>query len=284
MLFFSVAVVLLVVVYFFMGVRIVPQSQNYLVERLGKYSRTLDAGLHFIVPFIEIVSKQVNILERQLPTNQVTAITKDNVNIGISLAVLYRVTDPAKTMYRIQNVDQAITTTVTGTVRSVIGRTEFDGVQSNRRELSDVIETELTAVCIEWGIVLSRVEIIDVDVDESTRNSMQLQLNAERTRRATVTEAEGKKQAAILQADAAYYAAQRDADGKRVLAEAESYSISIIAKAIAQDGEQAVQFQLKKIHTDALSTIGKSTNAKFIILPTDVLESVESAFKKISGK
>ena len=129
----------LVVVALKAAIRIVPQSENWLVERLGKYNRNMEAGLHILIPFFETVSHKVPIQERQLPPKPINAITLDNVTISISLAVLYRIADASKTMYRISNVDDAIMTIVNGTVRSVIGKTDLDGVQSNRRHLSDEI-------------------------------------------------------------------------------------------------------------------------------------------------
>ena len=174
----SIALLILVLVFFGLGIKIVPQSQNFVIERLGRYNRTLEAGLHIIIPVIEAVRHRVDILERQLPTSKISTITLDNVTIGIDLAILFRVVHAEKSVYRINNIDQAILTTVTGVVRSVIGKTDLDGVQSNRRSITEAIEEELRAVTEEWGIVLSRVEVIDVEVDDETRKAMQLQLNA----------------------------------------------------------------------------------------------------------
>ena len=119
--------VVLVLVVLKLGVKIVPQSENWLVERLGKFNRKLEAGLHLIIPFFESVRFKVSIQERQLPPKPINAITLDNVTISVSLAVLYRIVDASKTMYRIANVDDAIMTIVNGTVRSVIGKTDLDG-------------------------------------------------------------------------------------------------------------------------------------------------------------
>ena len=272
-----------VIIFFAFGVKIVPQSQNYIVERLGRFNRTLEAGLHIILPIVESIRHKIDILERQLPTREISSITLDNVTINVSLAILFRITDPAKTVYRIKDVDEAIKTTVTGVVRSVIGNTDLDGVQSNRRTLSETIESELRAVTQEWGIILSRVEIVDVKVDDETRGAMQLQLNAERTRRALVRQAEGEKEAAQLKADADFYTAQKQAESKRVLAEADAYSVSVVAKAIAEGGELAVDFEVKKINADAIKVLGMQENSKFILIPAQLLDSLSSLtsnFKK----
>ncbi len=263
---------ILVVVALRASIKIVPQSENWLVERLGKFNRKLEAGLHLIIPFFETVRFRVPILERQLPPRPINAITLDNVTIAVSLAVLYRIVDASKTLYRISNVDDAIMTIVNGTVRSVIGKTDLDGVQSNRRQLSEEIEQDLRVVSDEWGIMLTRVEILEVDVDPETKAAMQLQLNAERNRRALVREAEGKKQATELDADAQFYAAQKQAEAMKVKAEA--YAVTAVARAIAAGGASAVEFEIKKIQAQAVQELASGSNAKIVLLPSDVMSSL----------
>ena len=280
----SIALLILVLVFFGLGIKIVPQSQNFVIERLGRYNRTLEAGLHIIIPVIEAVRHRVDILERQLPTSKISTITLDNVTIGIDLAILFRVVHAEKSVYRINSIDQAILTTVTGVVRSVIGKTDLDGVQSNRRSITEAIEEELRAVTEEWGIVLSRVEVIDVEVDDETRKAMQLQLNAERNRRAVVRQAEGEKEAAQLQADADLYTAQRQAEAKRVLADADAYAVNAVAKAIANGGESAINFEIKKIQAKAIESLGVSESSKIVILPAEIMESLSSVASRLVSK
>ncbi len=268
----------------FLSLKIVPQTENWLVERMGKYSRTLNAGVHIVTPFIDRIAHKENILERQLPVKSVPSITRDNVQIEIKLAILYRVTDASRAWYRIKNIDQAIETIITGIVRSTIGNSDLDDVQSNRRVLSDTIEAEIQHVTEEWGIVLTRVEIVDVEVDAETRTAMQLQLNAERTRRALVREAEGKKQAANLAADAELYTAQQQAQAQRVLADAQAYSVKIIAEAINNGGEAAINFDIKKIQAEAIKTLGTQSSTKMILLPADLLETLSSVASKLAFK
>lgn len=279
-----IVLAILVVVTIKAAVKIVPQSENWLVERLGRYHRKMEAGLHLLVPFFETVRHKVPILERQLPPRPINAITLDNVTIAVSLAVLYRISDASKTMYRIDNVDDAILTLVNGTVRSVIGQTDLDGVQSNRRQLSEQIENDLSAVSQEWGIVLTRVEILEVDVDAETRQAMQLQLNAERNRRAVVREAEGRKQATELDADAQLYAAQKQAEAVKIRADAEAYAVSAVARAIADGGEGAVEFEIRKLQASAVQELGKGSNAKLVLVPSDVLSGLSGALGRIVSK
>ena len=278
------AIALLVAMYLFFAVKIVPQSQNWLVERLGKFNRRLEAGLHIIIPFFEAVRYKVDIVERQLPSKPIHAITHDNVNIEITIAVLYRISEASKTMYRINNIDDAILTIVNGTIRSVIGKTELDGVQSNRRQLAEELERELKEVANEWGIVLTRVEITDVEVDAETREAMQLQMNAERNRRALVREAEGKREAMQLQSDGELYAATKQAEAKRILADAEAYSVGVVSNAIANGGSSAIEFEVKKIQASAIQALGEGNNAKIILVPSNVLESLTGTIGAITSK
>ena len=273
--------VALVLVVLKLGVKIVPQSENWLVERLGKFNRKLEAGLHLIIPFFESVRFKVPIQERQLPPRPINAITLDNVTISVSLAVLYRIVDASKTMYRIANVDDAIMTIVNGTVRSVIGKTDLDGVQSNRRQISEEIESDLRSVSDEWGILITRVEILEVDVDPETKQAMQLQLNAERNRRALVREAEGKKQATELDADAQLYAAQKQAEAMKITADAEAYSVSVVSQAIAAGGASAVEFEIKKVQAQAVQELARGQNAKIVLLPTEVVSSLSGTLSGV---
>ncbi len=276
--------VFLILVTLKLGVKIVPQSENWLVERLGKFNRKLEAGLHLIIPFFESVRYKVPIQERQLPPKPINAITLDNVTISVSLAVLYRIVDASKTMYRIANVDDAIMTIVNGTVRSVIGKTDLDGVQSNRRQLSDEIERDLQTVSEEWGIMLTRVEILEVDVDPETKQAMQLQLNAERNRRALVREAEGKKQATELDADAQLYAANKQAEAMKIKADAEAYAVSAVARAISSGGASAVEFEIRKIQAQAVQELSKGNNAKIVLLPSDVMSSLTGGLNGVLSR
>jgi regulator of protease activity HflC (stomatin/prohibitin superfamily) len=181
-------------------------------------------------------------------------------------------------------LELGIKTVINGTVRSVIGKTELDGVQSNRRHIAEEIENELQHVADEWGIKLTRVEVTEIDVDDTTREAMQIQLNAERVRRGTVTKAEGEKQAAQLQAEARLYSAQKDAEAKKVAADAEAYAVSTVAKAISEGGASAVDFEIKKIQATAIQELSKGSNSKIVLVPSDVLSSLSGTVGKIASK
>jgi regulator of protease activity HflC (stomatin/prohibitin superfamily) len=250
------ALAIFLIVTIFKAVRIVPQSEKYVVERFGRLRSVLGPGINFLVPYLDRVAHKVSVLERQLPNARQDAISADNVLLQVETSVFYRVTEPEKTVYRIRDIDAAIATTVTGIVRSEIGKLELDQVQSNRAQLIERVREQVAAMVDEWGVEVTRAEILDVALDEATRNAMLQQLNAERARRAQVMEAEGKKRAVELGADADLYAADQAAKARRLTADAEAYATGVIAGAIKENGLEAAQFQVALKQVNALEAFG----------------------------
>ncbi|EAQ08125.1 MULTISPECIES: SPFH domain-containing protein [Yoonia] len=266
------------------GVRIVPQSEKFVVERLGRLQSVLGPGINFIVPFLDRVRHQVSILERQLPPMTQDAITSDNVLVQVETSVFYRIIEPEKTVYRIRDVDAAISTTVAGIVRSEIGRMELDQVQANRSRLIEAVREQVSQQVDDWGIEVTRAEILDVNLDQATRAAMLQQLNAERARRAQVTEAEGKKRSVELQADADLYAAEQEAKARRVLADAEAYATQVVAGAIAENGLEAAQYQVALKQVEAISKMGAGQGNQTVVLPANALDAFADAFKMLKGR
>jgi len=267
----SLAALLLYVLY--KSFIIVPQSQGFVIERLGKYSRVATAGLHVLVPFMESVRRKVDILERPLDPVQQDAITSDNVVIEVVVAVFFRVIAPERMIYRIRDIDSAVKTTVAGIVRSEIGETELDEVQSNRADLNLAIKEQLDGATRDWGIVITRAEVLDVKLNERTRDAMMQQLNAERKRRASVTEAEGSKRTIEINADAMLYEARKRAEGRKVIADADAYAIRIVSNAIAEHGSEAVEFEVRKRQIEAMTKVADGDNTRTIILPAEMVET-----------
>ena len=265
------------------GVRIVPQSEKHVVERFGRLHSVLGPGINFVVPFLDVVKHKISILERQLPTASQDAITRDNVLVQVDTSVFYRITQPEKTVYRIRDVDAAIATTVAGIVRAEIGKMDLDDVQSNRAQLISTIKTSVEDAVDNWGIEVTRAEILDVNLDQATRDAMLQQPNAERARRAQVTEAEGKKRAVELQADAELYAAEQIAKARRIQADAEAYATGVVAKAIAENGLEAAQYQVALKQVEALNALGNGAGKQTIVLPANALEAFGDAFKLLKG-
>lgn len=266
------------------GVHIVPQSEKYVVERFGRLRAVLGPGINLIVPFIDQVRHRISVLERQLPNSSQDAITADNVLVAVETSVFYRIIEPEKTVYRIRDVDAAIATTVAGIVRSEIGRMELDEVQSNRATLTREIREAIKAVVDDWGIEVTRAELLDVNLDEATRSAMLQQLNAERARRATVTEAEGAKRAIELRADADLYAAEQEAKARRIGADAEAYATSVVAAAIAEHGLEAAQYQVALKQVEALTKVGEGSGKQTILVPAHALEAFGDAFRMLKGR
>lgn len=276
------AVFLVIVV--LLGVKIVPQSQKFVVERFGRLQSVLGPGINFIVPFLDRVRHKVSILERQLPTASQDAITSDNVLVQVDTSVFYRILEPEKTVYRIRDVDAAISTTVAGIVRSGIGEMELDEVQSNRQQLIAKIKQQVADAVDDWGIEVTRAEILDVNLDNATREAMLQQLNAERARRAQVTEAEGTRRAVELAADAELYAAEQTAKARRISADAEAYATQVVAKAIQENGIEAAQYQVALKQVEALTAVGAGEGKQTVILPANALDAFGDAFKLLKGK
>ncbi|MCY1128177.1 SPFH/Band 7/PHB domain protein [Frigidibacter sp. RF13] len=267
-----------------LGVRIVPQSEKHVVERFGRLRAVLGPGINFIIPFLDRVRHKISVLERQLPTHKQDAITADNVLVTVDTSVFYRITEPEKTVYRIRDVDAAIATTVAGIVRAEIGTMDLDHVQSNRSSLIAKIRDALAQVVDDWGIEVTRVEILDVNLDEATRSAMLQQLNAERARRAQVTEAEGKKRAVELSADAELYAAEQVAKARRITADAEAYATGVVAQAIKENGIEAAQYQVALKQVEALSAVAAGQGSQTVIVPASALEAFGDAFKLLKGR
>ncbi|MSO77711.1 MAG: SPFH/Band 7/PHB domain protein [Alphaproteobacteria bacterium] len=265
------------------GIKIVPQSQEYVVEQFGKYVKTLKAGLNFIFPILNRVASKVSILERQLEPQQISVITKDNVEIQLTTAVFFRVVDADKSVYRITDIDQAVKTTVTSIVRSTGGQMEFDEVQAKRDFINEKIKVSLTEACSVWGIEITRTEVLDVSVDTATRAAMHQQLNAERERRAAVTKAEGDKQAQQLRAEAELYTARKQAEGRRVLAEAEAFATTTVGKAIQENGQPAIDFEIMKQQIVSMGELARSPNAKLVVIPSDITKTLGSLAVLLEG-
>ena len=268
------ALVALVIVYFLFGIKIVPQTEAYLVARLGKYNRTLNAGPNFIFPIIEHVRFKETVLERVLEFPRSAVFTNDNAEAYVEAVTYYKITDPARARFRILDLDEAITNMIYGNVRSVVGTLAIDELLSNREEINTKLLNALRDASDDWGIQVTRSEITNVDFSEQTKKAMQQQANAERERRATVTKAQGERESVQLAADAQLYEAKKIAEAKRIAAEAQAYAVTTVAEAIKNNGQEAVQFEVMLKQIGAIESLGNSDNSKLLVLPTNVTETL----------
>ena len=293
----SILILIFIIVTLRSSIRIVPQSMIFVVERFGRYTRSLNPGLSIIVPYIDKVAHKVSILERQLPEFQISVITKDNVEVKLETTVFFRIVDPGRTVYRIQDVNEAVNTTASSIVRSAAGKLELDELQSSRESMNSEISQNLQQAADVWGIDVTRTEIVDVIIDEETQAAQRQQLNAERERRAVIARSEGDKRSIELAADAKLYEAQKSAEAIRIEADADAYAIKVkaeadaeqtrlLSKAISNNGQSAVDFEVMKRQVEAISNLASSSSTKTIILPTNVtsslgsIETILSTFKK----
>lgn len=291
-----VVLVILIIYVIYLGIKIVPQSKVFVIERFGKFTRILDSGLSIIVPFVDNVAHRVDILERQLPAFTISVITEDNVEVGLSSTVFFRVIDAAKSVYRIKNIDSAIQNTAISIIRSAAGKLDLDSLQSSREAMNQEIASRLTKAAEVWGVEVTRTEILDVLVDEATKTSQRLQLNADRERRATIATAEGERRSIELKADAELYEAEKQAEAVRVTADAEAYAVKIkaeadaeqtrlVAEAIKNDGQPAINFEIMKRQVEGISDLAGSDQSKTLVIPTDItktLGSIETLLESFS--
>ena len=277
------AILIIYVVY--LGIKIVPQSKVFVIERFGKFTRILESGLSLIVPFVDRVAFRVDILERQLPSFNMSVITEDNVEVELVSTVFFRVLDAAKSVYRIRNIDLAIENTAISVIRSAAGKLELDDLQSSREAMNQEIAARLSKAAEVWGVEVTRTEILDVLVDEKTKESQRQQLNAERERRAKIAIAEGDKRSVELKADAELYEAKKQAEAVKVQADADAYAVkvkasadaeqtTVIAEAINNNGQAAINYEIMKRQVDGLAEVASSNQTKTLVVPTDITKAL----------
>lgn len=273
-------VLLIVLILILSGVKTVPQGQRWTVERFGRYTRTLDSGLSLITPFVDRIGHKVPVMEQVLDVAEQTVITRDNAAVIADGVVFYRIDDPASASYQVRNLEEAIVNLTTTNLRSVIGSMDLDETLSNRQRINDVLMGIVDEATNPWGIKIIRIEIRDLRMEHELQQAMNLQMIAERRRRAAVTEAhgareaeilqaEGEKQAAILRAEGERQAAFLNAEAREREAQAEARATQVVSEAIASGDIQAVQYFLGLKYVEALQGIGTAENSKLIMLPIE---------------
>ncbi len=260
-----------------LGVRVVPQSNEWVVTRLGAYNRTLRAGVNLIIPYVERVHSKVSVADQVLNDVRLDVVSKDNVVFTIELLVVYRIVKPEYAVFRVDDVRELVIGLVKSLVRSEIGKVELDMVQQDRETLNGAIRVALSEAGDDYGLVISRSEITDVQLNEATQRAMAEVLEAERQRRAAITRAEGEKRAVELAADAALYERQREAEAARVTADATAYANGVIAAAIAEHGAEAARFQIAERQIEAVRALAAGENAKLVMIPGDVSDGFTRA-------
>lgn len=278
-----VILVVLVVVTLYKGINIVPQGEEWVVERLGKFRKTLTPGLNIIIPYLDAIRERVSTRDLILDIPEQEVITKDNAVIHTNAVTFARVTNPRDAIYGIEDYQLAIKQLVMTTLRSILGEMDLDEALSNREHIKAKLKDSIIDDVADWGVTVKSVEIQDINPSESMQDSMERQAAAERERRAIETTAEGNKNAMILEADGKLEAAKREAQAQIALATGSGKAIDIITKNI-QDKELPAMFLLGDRYINALEELSKSQNAKFVVYPADLQEAVRgllgNTFKK----
>lgn len=297
-MFFFILVLILVV----MGVRTVPQSQHYTLERFGKYTRTLKPGLNFIVPFLELVSNKVDMREQVLDVPTQEVITQDNAMVEVDGVVFYQILDAQKSTYEISDLKQAILDLVTSNIRGAVGSMELDQLLSKREEIGASLSHDVDDATERWGVKILRVKIKDINPPRELVDAMAKQLKADREKRATVLEAEGKRQAAILEAEgqrqaainraggdkeamilraqAEHEAAVLEADYRKIMAfreaesrerkaEAEAKATAMLSLALREGDINAINYFIAEKYVGALQNLASSSSDKVVFMPLE---------------
>ena len=283
-------IILLALVLFigFKTIKVVKQSEVYIIERLGKFHKVADAGLTIIVPFIDHVRSIVSLKQQTMDIPPQGVITKDNVTITIDTVVFYKITDPAKAVYEIQSLKKGIEYLAITTIRDVVGKMDLDQTFSSRDTINDQLRVILDEATDQWGCKVDRVEIKDITPPADIRDAMEKQMNAERNKRAqiltaegerqaAITLAEGKKEAAILAAEADKEAAIRRASGEaeaiKQVAEAKAQEIAMVYEAMMEANPDEKLVQLKSLET--LKEVANG-DANKVFIPFDATSALST--------
>ena len=267
------AVFILVLITLFKGIRLVPQGSKWVVQRLGKYHKSLLPGLNLIVPYIDDVAFKATTKDIVLDIPSQEVITLDNVVIIANAVAYINIVSPEKAVYGVEDYELAIRTLVQTSLRSIVGEMALDDALSSRDQIKAKLKTSISDDIADWGITLKTVEIQDINPSGTMQQAMEEQAAAERQRRATVTRADGEKTAAILEADGRLEASRRDAEAQVVLAEATKSALTKVNEAI-QDKELPAMYLLGEQYIEAMKTMSNSANAKVVVLPADLPAAV----------
>jgi len=264
----------------FKGIRTVPQGYNWTVERFGAFIRVLHPGLNFVIPFIDAIGHKVNVQEIVLDIPEQAVITRDNANVSVDGIVYYRVMDPEKSAYQVQNLTQALSALAMTNIRAIIGEMDLDSALSSRDKINSHLLSVLDGATDPWGVKVTRVEIRKIEPPANLVAAMNTQMMAERERRAVVMRAQGDREAAIaraegakaaqvLEAEGRLEAARRDAEARERLAEAEARATQVVAEAARDGGTAALNYFISERYIQAFGQLAGNPASKLVVVPVE---------------
>lgn len=304
---FVFAIVMIVIIILFMGSLTVTQGYTYTIQRLGRYTRTLQPGFHIILPFIDRIGSKVSMMERVLDVPSQEVITKDNAMVRADGVVFFQVLDAAKATYEVNDMILAILNLTMTNLRTVMGSMDLDELLSQRDRINSRLLNVVDEATQPWGIKITRIEIKDIEPPRDIVEAMARQMKAEREKRANILDAEGyrqaeilraegEKQGTILEAEGKREAAFRDAEAREREAEAEAKATTMVSDAIANGDPQAINYFIAQKYVETLGQFANSPNEKLVFMPleasgvigslggmTDMLKNISTPPKGGSG-
>jgi regulator of protease activity HflC (stomatin/prohibitin superfamily) len=258
-----------------LGIRIVPQGEEWVVERLGRFSSVLMPGLNIIISFVDQVRYKVTTKDIILDVPEQEVITKDNAVILANAIAFIKVSNLERAVYGIENFREAMRNMVQTSLRSIIGGMDLNSALTSRDRIKAELKTAIADEAIDWGLTVKSVEIQDIKPSPNMQKAMEMQASAERERVALVTRSEGEKQAIILNAEARLEAARKDAEAQEVAARASAESMRIIGDAV-KDSNASATFLLGDRYIQAMQKLSASDNSKVVVLPGDLVGAVKT--------
>lgn len=292
------ALIILALVLIAKGVRSVPQSEEWVIERFGKYTHTMQPGLNLIIPFVDSIGAKVSMRESVFDVPSQDVITRDNAMVRVDGVVFYQVLDAARAAYEVADLQKAIMNLTMTNIRTVMGSMDLDQLLSHREEINSSLLRVVDDATTPWGVKVTRVEIRDIHPPKDLVESMGRQMKAEREKRASILEAEGErqaqilkaegakqsailqsegqKQAAIMHAEGAKEAAFREAEARERKAEAEARATETISNALAQGNIQVINYFVAEKYMEVLKELAASPNQKTILMPLEASNVIGS--------